>query len=350
LKKTIAITIAAAALALVPSLPGSALPANTKVQVFAGDLDFPIDMAWVPGTKKIFFTEKGGAVRVISRRRVLTRPCVKLDVSSSGERGALGIALHPRFKDNRWLYVYYTNSSPLENRVTRFKVTNNTCTKPKHIVTGLSTRGATNHNGGHLEFVRGKLFVSTGEAAEPAQSQDTSSRLGKILRYNPNGTIPSDNPHGASNPVWATGLRNPFGLAHKPGTGRIYATDNGPHCDDELNLIRKGRNYGWGNGYQCGTAGVGPNPVAPIVRWSQIIVPTDPSWYKGKLKQLNGSLYMGDYGNGRLHRFVMNEKGTRVKEDRIIHRAPSGIVDVSKGPGGWLYFMTSSTIYRVVKK
>jgi glucose/arabinose dehydrogenase len=117
-----------------------------------------------------------------------------------------------------------------------------------------------------------------------------------------------------------------------------------------LNLIRKGRNYGWGNGYQCGTAGVGPNPVAPIVRWSQIIVPTDPSWYKGKLKQLNGSLYMGDYGNGRLHRFVMNEKGTRVKEDRIIHRAPSGIVDVSKGPGGWLYFMTSSTIYRVVKK
>ena len=334
-------------LALLPR--ASALPDGTSVETYKGSLDFPIDMAWVPGTHKLFFTEKNsGKVRVMKGRRLLTRPCVNLAVSPDGERGALGISLHPRFKDNHKLYVYYTNASPLENRVTSFVVENNRCTRPDHIVTGLSTMGATNHNGGQLEFVGGKLFVSTGEAASPSESQDRDSRPGKILRYNPDGTVPNDNPFGDQNPVWSYGHRNPFGLAHKPGSGKIYSSENGPQCDDELNYIVKGQNYGWGTGYRCGTAGVGLTPTAPIRRWSDIIVPTDPTWYRGRLKALTG-LLMGDYGSGRIHRFVLNDSNSDVRADRIVYDGSESIVDVAKGPGGWLYFLTPSAIKRVVR-
>jgi glucose/arabinose dehydrogenase len=329
-----------------------AVPKGLRVRTYKSGLRFPVDMAWVPGTKKLFFTEKSGAVRVMVERNLRGRACRRLDVNDQGERGALGIVLHPRFKKNHWLYVYYTNASPLRNRVTRFTVRNNRCRNPKHIVKGIRASSSGYHNGGQLEFVGNKLFVATGEAHQPAQAQDRTSRLGKILRYNADGSIPKRNPfsrRGNRNPVWSFGHRNPFGLTHKPGTAKLYETENGPDCDDELNRIRKGRNYGWGSGYSCGTAGVGPNPKRPLKRWSSIIVPTDPWWYRGKLAKLNGDIYMGDF-EGRLHRIGLNRKGSRVRFDRIIHRAPNGIVDVTKGPGGLLYFATPGAIFRIVRR
>lgn len=347
MSRRIPIAAALALLVLLIPVPGGALPSGTKVETYKGNLNFPIDMAWVKGTRKIFFTEKSGTIRVMVGRKLLTRPCVTLDVDSSGEAGALGIALHPRFKDNHKLYVFYTNASPRESRVSSFVVDSNRCTQQDNIVTGLAANSGY-HTGGQLEFVNGKLFVSTGEDHEPALAQQTDNRLGKILRYNPDGTVPNDNPFGATNPVWSYGHRNPFGMAHKPGTGKIYSSENGPSCDDELNYIRRGRNYGWGSNYQCGTAGVGTNPKGPIVRWSDIIVPTDPTWYKGKLRALNG-LIMGDYGNGRLHSFVMNDTNSRVRRDKIVYDGADGIVDVAKGPGGWLYFLTSNAMRRIVR-
>jgi glucose/arabinose dehydrogenase len=339
--------IAATSVPLLSFQAAYAIPEGTKVQTYESGLNFPVDMSWVPGTKKIFFTEKSGAIRVMVGRRLRGRPCRTLDVNSSGERGALGIALHPKFKRNKYLYVFYTKSSPLSHRVTRFKVKANRCTKPKHIVRGLNASSSGYHNGGQLAFSRGKLFVTTGEAHNPSFAQDTNSRQGKVLRINPNGSVPDGNPFGTNNPVWAYGLRNPFGLAVRGSNNRIYVTDNGASCDDELNLIKKSRNYGWGSGYQCGTRGVGPNPKGPLRRWGSIIVPTDPWWYEGSVKQLRRRLFVGDF-DGRLHRIRLNRKGTKVRSDKVIHSAPNGIVDVSNGPGGRLYFMTPNTIYRIV--
>lgn len=338
---------------LVLLLPTSAAPAErrelprgTKVETYKADLNFPVDMAWVPGTKKVFFTEKNsGKVRVLVGRRLLRRACVDLAVASSGEQGALGIVLHPRFKETRQLYVMYTNASPEEMRVTRFKVRDNRCRRPKTILDGVPA-GSGYHNGGQLEFAGGKLFVSTGENHVPGEAQNVTSRLGKILRFNPNGTIPEGNPF--NNAVWSYGHRNPFGLAHEPGTERLFETENGPSCDDELNRIRKGRNYGWGNDYDCGTAGVGVQPKGPMKRWTPTVVPTDLWWYEGRMNKLSGSLYMGEYSSGKLHRFFLNARGTKIERDRVIFDAASGIVDVSKGPNGWLYFMTAGAIYRIV--
>ena len=342
--RRIATTCIAFALLMAVAPSAQALPNGARVQTYQAGLASPIDMAWVRGTNKIFFTEKNtGRVRVMKGKNLLDRPCVDLEVSSSGEQGALGIALHPKFKDNHFLYVYYTDSSPVVNRVSRFTVNDNRCRNAKNILT---VGAASIHNGGQIEFAGGKLYVSTGETGDPAQSQNTTSNLGKVLRVNPNGSAPDGNPFG--NKVWSYGHRNPFGLAHKPGTSKVFETENGPQCDDEMNIIKKGRNYGWGPGYDCGTAGVGPNPKGPEVRWSDIIVPTDLGWYSGRIKSLRG-LLGADYGPGRLHRFVMNDRSTRVKRDQIVYNGSESIVDVAEGPGRWVYFLTGNAIKRVVK-
>lgn len=342
--------VVAAGVSLWEPRPSVALPSGVRVQTWEGGLSFPVDMAWVKGTKKIFFTEKNtGKIRVMIRRRLLRRACTTLDVANAGEQGALGIVLHPRFKKNKWLYVMYTNRAPEEMRVTRFRVRRNRCRSPKTIMANVPASSGY-HNGGQLEFVGNKLFISTGENHNAAAAQMTTNRLGKILRYNADGSIPKGNPFSTAldrNPVWSYGHRNPFGLARKPGTKRLYESENGPSCDDELNLIRKGRNYGWGANYECGS-GQGTDPVSPLKRWTPPIVPTDPWWYRGRMKSLSGSLYMGDF-DGNLHRFVMNDRGTRVRRDRVIYRGDP-IVDVSKGPGGWLYFLTPTSIKRIVPR
>lgn len=335
------------ALALLPA-SARALPSGTKVQVYKGGIDFPVDMAWVPGTDKIFFTEKNtGKVRVMVGRDLRARPCATLDVASDGEAGLLGITLHPSFATNKRLYVYFTNRSPRENRVVRFTVKQNRCRERTSIVRGIAASSGY-HNGGQLEFAGGKLFVATGEAHTAADAQDTSNRLGKILRLDPSGSVPGDNPFGPLNPVWSYGHRNPFGLVFRRDKKILYETENGPRCDDELNIIRRARNYGWGSGYECGTAGVGDDPKAPIRRWSNTIIPTDPCFYRGRMKRLSGDLYVPAF-NGELRRIVLNSKGTRVRTDRVIQRGDPK-VDCSKGPGGWLYFLTPSSISRIVPK
>lgn len=324
-------------------------PRGTVVVRYKGGLNFPIDMARVPGTKTTFFTEKSGRIRVMHRRKLVRRPCAKLDVASDGERGLLGIALHPNYGKNHFLYVFYVDASPLESRVARFKVKENRCTAKKGIIKNVPAASGY-HIGGQLEFVGGKLFVTVGEGHDAANAQNKGIRLGKVLRYDPDGSIPKGNPFskpGDRSPVWSYGHRNGFGLTHKPGTKKLYETENGPECDDELNPIKKGRNYGWGGGYNCGTAGRGPSPKRPLHRWGDVIAVTDPWWYRGRMKRLNGDIYAGGFSDGALHRLVMNDKGTRVRRDKIIHRG-EGIVDVAKGPGGWLYFMTTTGIYRIV--
>jgi glucose/arabinose dehydrogenase len=332
--------------------PAQALPDNARVQTYKGNLNFPVDMAWERGSKRIFFTENNtGKIRVIVDRKLKRTACKNLDVDASQEGGALGIALHPNFKNNHYLYVYWTKRDPLQNRVTRFTVRKNRCRDAKHILSGIRAHGDY-HHGGQLEFVRGKLFVSVGDAHDPAEAQDTSSRLGKILRVNPNGSIPASNPFG--NAVWSYGHRNPFGLTHKPGSNKIYSTENGPGCNDELNRIKKERNYGWGPNQSCPNTDVdGPNPKMPIKRWSEVVVPTDPTWYRGAFGALSGSLYVGSYDwrddTGKIWRINLNRRGTRVKSSSRIHTASSGVLDIAKGPGGWLYYLTSSSIRRIVK-
>lgn len=335
---------------LVPTLtpPSAGAPKGTIVQTVEDDLAFPVDMAWVQGTRRIFFTEQNtGKIRELHRGELRPAPCINLRVDPSGEQGLLGIALDPDFETNHFLYVYFSSKGADDNRVARFEVVDHVCTDKTFLLVGIPDADV--HNGGQLEFMDGYLFISTGDVANQANAQNLNSLAGKILRINPNGTIPEDNPYEfpPNHPaVWSYGHRNTFGLAARGDTGQLLQSENGPGCDDEVNIILPGENYGWGPGYNC-SAGVGVTPRPPLREWTPTIAPTDVVFYEGPLDALDGTLLMGDYNDGRIHRFELSKDGMAITDESIAHDINGSIIDVAKGPGGWVYYLTATAIKRI---
>src|SRR5690242_11363257 len=203
---------------------------------------------------RIFVCEQGGRLRVIKNGALLPDPFLTLNVDSNGERGLLGVAFDPNFAANNFVYVYYTVPiEPRHNRVSRFTANGDVVVPGSEValldLDNLST--ATNHNGGAIHFgPDGKLYVAVGENANGSNSQTLTNRLGKMLRINSDGSIPTDNPFfntatGPNRSIWALGLRNPFTFAFQPGTGRMFINDVGQNTWEEINDGIAGSNYGW---------------------------------------------------------------------------------------------------------
>src|SRR5438309_673831 len=210
-------------------------------------------MAFAPDGR-LFVCQQGGQLRVIKNGSLLSTPFVSLTVDFSGERGLLGIAFDPNFATNHYLYVYYTvATSPIHNRVSRFTAAGDAAAPGSEIVilelNNLSA--ATNHNGGAIHFgPDGKLYIGVGENGNGANAQTLSNLLGKMLRINADGTIPTDNPFyntatGNNRAIWALGLRNPFTFAFQPGTTRMFINDVGQSTWEEINDGIAGSSYGW---------------------------------------------------------------------------------------------------------
>ena len=352
--KRLAALLLAAAL-LVPTASSTvttaqAAPKGTIVQTYEKLPAFAVDMAWAPGTKTIFYTEKDtGKIRVIRNGVLQPGACRNLRVDSVGEQGALGIVLDPDYATNGYLYVYYSSVGQNDNRIARFKVVNDECVDMTVIFRGIPDYII--HNGGQLEFMGGFLFVTAGDAGKQEKAQDKNSLAGKVLRLNPDGSIPEDNPYEfpTGHPaVWSFGHRNGFGLATRGATDQLFESENGPGCDDELNKIDPAANYGWGdnNDYECGS-GLGLDPVDPLRAWTPTIAPTDLAWYEGKLDAFDGTLLMSDYNDGNIHSFELNETGTAITDESIVHETSTSLMDVAKGPGGWVYFLTPGAIRRI---
>lgn len=255
--------------------PQAVLPAGFT-ETAIGGLSNTTAMAIHPDGR-IFVCQQTGELRVIRNGAVLTTPFVTLPVNSSGERGLLGVAFDPNYATNRFVYVYYTATTPaVHNRVSRFTAgsPNEDVAVPgsEVILLDLENLIATNHNGGAIHFgPDGKLYIATGENAVTSNSQSLANRLGKILRVNSDGSIPADNPTsfpnisgsptGLNRAIWAVGLRNPFTFSFQQGTGRMHINDVGQGTWEEINLGAAGANYGWPNCEgTCGIAGM-TNPV-----------------------------------------------------------------------------------------
>jgi len=228
------------------------LPANFTETVILG-LSSPTAMAIAPDGR-IFVCQQGGALRVIKNGALLSQPFMTLTVDPAGERGLLGIAFDPNFSSNNFLYVYYTVPiEPRHNRVSRFTANGDVVVPGSEtIILELNNLTfASNHNGGAIHFgPDGKLYIATGENATMTNSQTLNNMLGKILRINSNGSIPTDNPFfsqasGNNRSIWALGLRNPFTFAFQPGTGRMFINDVGQSAWEEINDGIAGSNYGW---------------------------------------------------------------------------------------------------------
>ena len=236
------------------SLGAATLPSGFVESQFGSNLSgSPTAMAFAPDGR-LFVCLQNGQLRVIKNGALLAAPFISLSVNASGERGLLGIAFDPNFSSNQFVYLYYTTSaSPIHNRISRFTANGDVAAAGSEtIILDLENlSSATNHNGGAIHFgPDGKLYAAVGENANPSNSQTLQNRLGKMLRINPDGTIPTDNPFfntatGANRSIWALGLRNPFTFGFQPNTGRMFINDVGAGSWEEINDGIAGSNYGW---------------------------------------------------------------------------------------------------------
>jgi glucose/arabinose dehydrogenase len=301
---------------------------------------------------RMIFTERPGRVRVYEDGKLREAPLLTLpDVSASSESGLLGMCLHPYYKDNRLLYLAYSyRGSRREQfvKVVRYKNDGTKLAQDKVIIDSIAA--APNHAGTRVAFgPDGKLYVTTGDATDWHLAQRLDSVNGKTLRLNDDGSIPKDNPFvgtaNAREEIWSYGHRNSQGIAWQPGTNAMFQTEHGPSGFEglgggacELNLVEKGKNYGWPEIYGPRTrAGM----VPPIVEYSPASAPGSGMFYSGdKLPMFKGNFFFGALRPGILVRVVLD--GSKVvKQERVV--ADMGrIREVAQGPDGFIYFSTSN--------
>lgn len=324
-------------------------------EVVASDVGFVVALAFAPDGR-LFYGQQSGAVFVRDLATGDVRKVVQLDVAHGTESGLLGLAIDPNFAQNQHFYLYYTvpdaNGDPVMGRILRYTEVAGTATARTIIVEDLPARpDQLYHFGGGLSFgPDGKLYLIFGDTNRPAEARDPHLPAGSILRYNRDGTIPADNPFPGS-PVYAYGIRNGFGLAWHPQTGLLYQSENGASCDDELNLIESGGNYGWG-AYRYDEC---PYPddkgTPPLYQWRSVIAPAALSFYTGEeLSEFQGDLLLCAFNKQELLQLRLSQDGRRVENITAV-KVPGMDslcrVAVVQGPDGWLYTTTDSAIYRI---
>jgi len=322
-------------------------PVPFRVETFLPNANFPVTMAFAPDGRLFYNELRTGQVRIVQNGQLQAQPFATLTVDASGERGLLGLAIDPNFAVNGFVYVYYSDPGGF-HRLVRFTQSGGVGANQTTLVD--IPRSNSNHNGGNIGFGRdGKLYLTVGDCGNPANSQNNAEFCGKILRYNPNGTIPTDNPFGPTSPAFNLGLRNSFDFTFHPSSGAIYASENGPNCDDEINRVVAGANYGWRPSYPCGD--MDPQFTAPLTRFNPVIAPTGITFYTGTVfPQFRDSLFLVDFNNGRVQRFTVSEamQGQITQSEVVVSGGSGQLLDIIQGPDGFLYFSSTTAILRIV--
>jgi len=314
--------------------PSTSPTGTDAVQIIATNLQEPWGLAF--GDGKIFLTEKVGRVRVIDNGNLLNESVADLHVADVTDAGLLGITTHPDFLTNHFLYVYYTykENDKLWNKVLRITVPNDKISDAKVILDKIP--GAEFDNGGTLKFGPDrKLYIGTGDATDEDSAQNLNSIAGKILRLNDDGSIPNDNPFPNS-PVYSYGHRNPQGLAWDD-RGNLYETEEGPTKNDEINIIEKGKNYGWPS-QEC----TGSNEyVNAILCYSLSTEPAGIAYYNSEKIDLKNSLVLATLRGNILYQLTVHNGN--VTSQKIILDGLGRIREVGVGPDGYLYILTGNT-------
>lgn len=317
-------------------------PLELVLETVLTGLEVPWGLTFAPDGD-MWLTERPGRIRVLSSGVLHTL----VDTAAVGESGLHGIALHPAFPAEPYVFVYqtYAAGKTLRNRVLRLRYDADSPALVDETVLLDDIPGAQIHDGGQLAFgPDGLLYITTGDAANPALAQNPDSLAGKVLRIAPDGTIPRDNPFGPDSPVWSYGHRNPQGLAFHPESGTLYSTEHGSNGLDELNLILPGRNYGWPEVR-------GPDHgryEAPLETYDPTTPPGAAAFYTGPYEPWQGSLFFGTLGftteSGRhLRRVQLAQDGRTVIASEELYRNEFGrIRAVAMAPDGCLYFGTSN--------
>ena len=337
-------------------LLAATLPSGFSETPIATGLTAPTAMAIAPDGR-IFVCQQTGALRVIRNNTLLTTPFVTLTVSSSGERGLLGVAFDPDFLTNHFLYVYYTATTPaIHNRISRFTAAGDVAAPGSEVVlldlNNLSA--ATNHNGGAVHFGRDrKLYAAVGENANGANAQTLTNLLGKMLRINSDGSIPSDNPFfgtasGVNRAIWAFGLRNPFTFDIHPNSGRIFIDDVGESTWEEIDDGIAGTNYGWPNSEGPTANPAYMTPVYAYMHTGGACAIAGGAFYAPEVRQFPSSMvesyFFADLCAGWIHRLE-----TAVVASNDFATGIANPVDLRVDHDGYLYYLarTSGSVMRV---
>ncbi|MBA3443127.1 MAG: PQQ-dependent sugar dehydrogenase [Pyrinomonadaceae bacterium] len=340
------------------SLHAATLPSGFTETLVAGNLANPTAMAFAPDGR-LFVCQQEGQLRVIKDGQLLATPFLTVTVSAVGERGLLGLAFAPDFaaSSTKYVYIYYTATSPtIHNRVSRFRAAGDVAVAgSEEVILELDNlTGATNHNGGAMHFGEdGKLYIAVGENATAANAQTLGNLLGKMLRINGDGTLPTDNPYytqasGRNRAIWAVGLRNPFTFAFQPGTQRMFINDVGQSTWEEINDGRAGANYGWPNSEGPTTNSAHQGPLYYYSRGDGCAI-TGGAFYNPAATQFPseyvGSYFFADFCSGWIRR-LDPASGNAVTGFATGIAAP---VDLQVGADGGLYYLArgAGAVYRI---
>ncbi len=323
----------------------SAAAEQYQVETVAENLEVPWGIAFAPDGR-IFVTERVGNLRVIENGILNTEPIKILDVSGF-EGGLLGITLDPNFEENHHIYLYYTYNDFLStfNKLSRFTELNNQLSDELILIDKIP--GGSIHDGGRIKFgPDGMLYVTTGEAGIPDRAQDLNSLGGKILRINPDGTIPEDNPFENSL-VYSYGHRNPQGLDWDPITGKLVISEHGPSGErgfahDEVNVIEPGKNYGWPKVVGDETD---PSYASPILHTGdETWAPSGASFYNSdNIPQWENKYFIATLRGNHLRMLDLDIENNKVISSEALFQGEFGrLRDTSVGPDGNLYILTSN--------
>lgn len=343
--------------------PGPEDPLDgSDVDVYVDGMNAPVAVAFAPDGR-LFFTEKEtGHVRVVIDRVIQPQPVATFPSAILGEQGLIGIAMDPDFENNHYIWVTHVLSDKVNNgeklnRVIRFTEQNNRAIDIQIAFTSINIIQTDRHNIGNLSFgPDGMLYVAFGEGTQAYLAQNLHDPRGKIMRFDPS-KLPleaaPDNPFDDGDgqnidAIYAYGFRNPFDFVFDPlVTGNIFATGNGPDCDDEINLVLKGYNYGWDHDYICrDEQPLDPdkNTILPLISWSPTTSPTGITVYTGDdFPEWYGDIFFCAYNNALLHHLKLNEARDAV----VSHTTLNGMycqIDVINGPDGALYFLEGGGI------
>jgi glucose/arabinose dehydrogenase len=345
-------TLLAGAIAIMSAARGSSVsqqPEGFTATVVTTGLDTPWDLVWGPDNM-IWVSERGGRISRIdpaSGRRATAGDVG--GVNESGEGGLMGIALHPDFARESWLYAMHTYSSQngTRNRLVRLRWNGTALGQQEVLIDNIP--GAGIHNGARVVVGRDRLlYITTGDAGNASDAQDSTSLGGKILRLDLDGRIPDGNP--MRTPVWSWGHRNGQGLVVHPTTGAIYETEHGSGDNDEVNVIQRGRNYGWPDvrgtcdEQQEASFCRAHKVVEPLTTWTPTVAISGADLYMSdRIPELRGSLLATSLSGRTLWKMRLSPDGSRIVErGQVLAGVYGRLRDVMVAPNGDVYISTSN--------
>ena len=321
-----------------------------KVETVVGNLEVVWSIVWTPDGRMIF-TERKGRVRVFENGKLREAPLFTVpDVEPGGESGLMSVALHPQFASNHLLYLSYAynGGNGQRVRVARYREMPSGFTDRKIIIEDIPATYL--HAGCRLRFgPDGKLYITTGDATQRELAQQLDSLAGKTLRLNDDGTVPGDNPFvgraDARPEIWTYGNRNAQGIDFQPGTNLLFETEHGPSGfdgpggGDEVNILERGKNYGWPVIHHRATH---EGMESPLLEYTPACAPGSGMFYRGAaFPQFKNNFFFGCLRGTRIIRVTLDGRRV-VSQENLLEGKYGRIRDIAEGPDGLIYFSTSN--------